>query len=87
MFDDEDPVEPASARERLRSGDAEPPPPDNRRTRRAAAIMFLPVFVGVPGLGYLFLDGDSGTARIVGILMIIYLVVLGYLMVKSIVRR
>ncbi|KXP14349.1 hypothetical protein [Tsukamurella pseudospumae] len=84
---DDDPVPEVSARERLRSGHAETPPPDNRRTRRAATMMFIPLFVGVPLLGYLLIDGDSTTARIVGVLLIVYLAVMGYLMVKSIVRR
>lgn len=87
MHDDEDPVDPVSARERLRSGNAETPPPDNRMTRRAAVMLFLPAFIGVPTLAYTFLDGDPVTARIVGVVLLIYLVVLGYLMVKSIVRR
>ncbi|CAM3236010.1 hypothetical protein [Tsukamurella hominis] len=84
---DEKQVQEVSARERLRSGTVETPSPDNRRTRRAAVLLFVPAFLGVPAGAVVFLDSDTATRRIVGILLLAYTVVLGYLMTKSIIRR
>ena len=85
--DVEPPAKEASARERLRSGAVETPPPDNRRTRRAATMMFVLVFVGLPLVGITFIDRDDGTGRLFGILLLIYLAIMGFLIVKAIIRR
>ncbi len=85
--DDEDTVDPVSARERLRSGEAETPPPDNRRIRRAAALLFVLAFVGVPSIGGVFLESDGRTRLLVGLILLAYTLVLGYLMARSIARR
>ncbi|MBS4100928.1 hypothetical protein [Tsukamurella paurometabola] len=84
---DEEQTQEVSARERLRSGAVETPPPDNRRTRRAAVLLFVPAFLGAPMAAIVFLDSDPVTRRIVGLILLAYVLVLGYLMVKSIARR
>lgn len=85
--DDETRVDPVSARKRLSTGDVETPPPDNRRTRRAAAILFLLAFIGVPSVGYAFVDRQDGTSLAVGLILLAFTLVLGYLMVRTIIRR
>ncbi|CAM3696963.1 hypothetical protein ACXYTP_15535 [Tsukamurella ocularis] len=85
--DADEPVDAVSARERLRSGTVETPAPDNRRTRRAAAILFLLAFIGVPSVGYAFVGRDDGTSLAVGLILLAFVLVLGYLMVKTILRR
>lgn len=87
MHDDDRPVDALSARERLRSGTVETPPPDNRRTRRAATILFLLAFIGVPSVGYAFVDRADWTSLAVGLILLAFILVLGYLMVKTIIRR
>lgn len=87
-WDEGDPAAPAvSARERLRSGTVDTPPPDMRRTRRAAGMLLLLAFVGVPSIGFAFIDSDGTTQVIVGLLLLAYLAFLGYLMVRTIRRR
>ncbi|BDD82396.1 hypothetical protein TPB0596_21590 [Tsukamurella pulmonis] len=85
--DDGSRANPASARERLRSGTVEAPPPDNRRTRRAATMLFLLGFIGVPLVGLGVVDSDGGTRLVVGLILLVYIVITGYLMVRTIARR
>jgi hypothetical protein len=87
MNEDEITVEAVSARERLRSGAVETPPPDMRRTRRAATFLFVLAFVGAPLIGVAFLDSDPVTKTIVGLVLAAYVVIMGYLMVRTIIRR
>ncbi|TWS22197.1 hypothetical protein FK268_20685 [Tsukamurella sputi] len=87
MDDDDIPGEAVSARERLRSGNVETPPPDMRRTRRKATVLFLLAFVGAPVIGVTFLDSDPVTKTVVGLLLAAYVVIMGYLMVRTIIRR
>lgn len=82
-----DPAEALSARERLRTGQVDTPSPELRWVRRGAAILVLLGFVGAPLVGYAAYEKGGATSVITGLALLAYLVVMAYLMIRTIRRR